>query len=78
MAKVQTTVTETLVDGVTIKRDFNFQAGQAATKDRKQDFYWDHEGPEPHFNRKEAILKKYPEITKLFGTEPRTVYMSSP
>jgi len=39
----------------------------------KNDFYWV-EGKEPHADRRREILKKYPEVKKLFGKNPYLPY----
>ena len=38
------------------------------------DFLWSLK-EEPHFSRRKEILKKYPEIQKLFGYEPCTKFI---
>eukprot|EP00128_Syssomonas_multiformis_P010375 Colp12_sorted_trinity150504_noHs@18385 len=40
----------------------------------KDEFMWDY-NEEPHASRRAAILKKYPEVKKLFGHEPATKYI---
>lgn len=44
--------------------------GDAA--ERRADFFFRAEGPEPHAARKLEILKVHPEIKQLFGPEPMT------
>lgn len=39
----------------------------------KNDFYWA-DDREPHFQRRKEILEKHPEVTKLFGIDPRLKY----
>lgn len=39
----------------------------------RTDYYWV-EDREPHFQRRKEILKKYPEVTKLFGIDPLMKY----
>ena len=41
----------------------------------RTDFYWV-EDREPHFGRRKAILEKHPEVTKLFGVNPRLKYIT--
>ncbi len=41
----------------------------------RTDYYWV-EGREPHFQRRKEILKKHPEVTKLFGVDPRMKYVT--
>lgn len=46
-------------------------ASAASTKGKApfEDFYWD-DKREPHYQRRQEILAKHPEVTKLFGTDP--------
>ncbi len=37
------------------------------------DYYWS-DDREPHFQRRKEIMKKYPEVTKLFGVNPNLKY----
>jgi sphingolipid delta-4 desaturase len=48
--------------------------GGSAAPARRTDFFWSTEG-EPHATRRKAILKKYPQVNKLMGPEPRTKYI---
>ncbi len=41
----------------------------------REDFYWV-EDREPHFQRRKDILKAHPEVTKLFGVNPRLKYVT--
>lgn len=41
----------------------------------REDFYWV-EDREPHFQRRKEILKAHPEVTKLFGVNPRLKYVT--
>ncbi len=41
----------------------------------REDFYWV-EDREPHFQRRKEILKAHPEVTKLFGINPRLKYVT--
>jgi sphingolipid delta-4 desaturase len=41
----------------------------------RTDYYWV-EDREPHFQRRKEILKKHPEVTKLFGVDPRMKYVT--
>lgn len=41
----------------------------------RTDYYWV-EDREPHFQRRKEILKKHPEVTKLFGIDPRMKYVT--
>lgn len=40
-----------------------------------QDFYWVDER-EPHFQRRQEILKTHPEVRTLFGVNPRLKYIT--
>lgn len=40
----------------------------------RQDYWWSTED-EPHASRRKAILKKYPQVNKLMGPEPRTKWI---
>ena len=44
-----------------------------AQTEPRTDYYWVDER-EPHFLRRKEILKKHPEVTKLFGVNPRLKY----
>ena len=46
---------------------------QTPTQQGRSDYYWA-EDREPHFQRRKDILKKYPEVSQLFGTNPRMRY----
>eukprot|EP00307_Rebecca_sp_RCC1486_P014035 CAMPEP_0119406082 /NCGR_PEP_ID=MMETSP1335-20130426/548_1 /TAXON_ID=259385 /ORGANISM="Chrysoculter rhomboideus, Strain RCC1486" /LENGTH=326 /DNA_ID=CAMNT_0007430141 /DNA_START=22 /DNA_END=1002 /DNA_ORIENTATION=- len=48
--------------------------GSGADASVSTDFYWSTED-EPHASRRKAILKKYPEVQKLMGPEPRTKWI---
>ena len=39
----------------------------------KNDYYWA-DDREPHFQRRKDILAKHPEVTELFGTDPKLKY----
>lgn len=41
----------------------------------REDFYWV-EDREPHFQRRKDILKAHPEVTQLFGINPRLKYVT--
>ena len=43
------------------------------TKAPQQEFYWV-ETPEPHLARRKEIIKKHPEVKKLFGINPKMKY----
>ena len=41
----------------------------------RQDYFWV-EDREPHFQRRKDILESHPEVTKLFGTNPKLKYVT--
>ena len=43
------------------------------TKVAQKEFHWV-ETPEPHMARRKEILKKHPEVKKLFGINPKMKY----
>ena len=44
--------------------------------DGKTGYYWA-DDREPHFQRRKEILEKHPEVTKLFGVNPRLKYTTA-
>lgn len=48
---------------------------QAEPRQPRQDYYWV-EDREPHFQRRKDILQSHPEVTKLFGVNPRLKYVT--
>ncbi len=49
--------------------------GTQAEATPREDFYWVDER-EPHFQRRKDILKSHPEVTKLFGVNPKLNYVT--
>ncbi|MBK9016428.1 MAG: fatty acid desaturase [Saprospiraceae bacterium] len=49
--------------------------GTQAEATPREDFYWVDER-EPHFQRRKDILKSHPEVTKLFGVNPKLKYVT--
>ena len=47
----------------------------ATQKPSKNDFYWA-DDKEPHFQRRQQILEAHPEVSKLFGINPKMKYFT--
>ncbi len=50
-------------------------AKMESTSGPRTDYMWDHDKPEPHAGRKAALIKYYPELSKLMGPEPLTKWV---